>query len=81
MPQLVTLKAGAAECTLCPDVGGSIISWCIDGQDMLRRAEDAAIASGKSVKVVTLDAGHSLMTEAPDGVLAALKAFLEPLKP
>lgn len=41
---------------------------------------DAAIAIGKSVKVVTLDAGHSLMTEAPDGVLAALKAFLEPLK-
>jgi hypothetical protein len=23
-----------------------------------------------------LDAGHSLMTEAPDGVLMALKAFL-----
>lgn len=45
MRQLVTLKAGAAECTLCPDVGGSIVSWSIDGQDMLRRADDAAIAS------------------------------------
>jgi pimeloyl-ACP methyl ester carboxylesterase len=42
---------------------------------------DAATASGKSVKVVTLDAGHSLMTEAPDGVLGALKAFLAPLSP
>ncbi len=40
---------------------------------------DAATASGKSVKVVSLDAGHSLMTEAPDGVLMALKAFLAPL--
>jgi pimeloyl-ACP methyl ester carboxylesterase len=36
--------------------------------------------SGKEVTVVTLDAGHSLMTEVPDGVLIALKVFLEPLK-
>ena len=40
---------------------------------------NAATSAGKSVKVVTLDAGHQLMTEAPDGVLMALKAFLEPL--
>ena len=40
---------------------------------------NAAKTSGKQVDVVTLDAGHQLMTEAPDGVLAALKAFLEPL--
>ena len=38
-----------------------------------------AKASGKQVSVVTLDAGHSLMTEAPDGVLMALKDFLAPL--
>jgi pimeloyl-ACP methyl ester carboxylesterase len=37
---------------------------------------DAAKASGKSPQVVTLEAGHSLMTEAPDGVLMALKEFL-----
>ena len=41
---------------------------------------NAAKSSGKRVSVVTLDAGHQLMTEAPDGVLMALKAFLEPLK-
>jgi pimeloyl-ACP methyl ester carboxylesterase len=41
---------------------------------------DAAKASGKSPQVVTLDAGHQMMSEAPDGVLMALKAFLEPLK-
>lgn len=40
-----------------------------------------AKAQGKDVKVVTLEAGHSLMTEAPDGVLMALKAFLAPLLP
>ena len=37
---------------------------------------DAAKSSGKQVKVITLEAGHSLMTEAPDGVLMALKDFL-----
>jgi pimeloyl-ACP methyl ester carboxylesterase len=40
---------------------------------------DAAKSNAKSTQTVTLDAGHSLMTEAPDGVLAALKAFLAPL--
>lgn len=50
MRQLVTLKAGAAECTLCPEVGGSIVSWSIDGQDMLRRADNAAIASGDPLR-------------------------------
>jgi pimeloyl-ACP methyl ester carboxylesterase len=29
-------------------------------------------------KVVKLPAGHSLMTEAPEGVLQALKDFLKP---
>lgn len=38
-----------------------------------------ARAQGKNVKVVTLESGHSLMTEAPDGVLMALKDFLAPL--
>lgn len=50
MGQLVTLRAGAAECILCPDVGGSIVSWSIDGQDMLRRADDSAIASGDPLR-------------------------------
>lgn len=38
---------------------------------------DAATASGKQVKVVTLETGHSMMTEAPAGVLMALQAFLK----
>jgi pimeloyl-ACP methyl ester carboxylesterase len=40
---------------------------------------DGAKASGKSPQVVTLDAGHQMMSEAPDGVLMALKDFLAPL--
>jgi pimeloyl-ACP methyl ester carboxylesterase len=38
-----------------------------------------AKAAGRDVTAVSLDAGHSLMSEAPDGVLMALKAFLTPL--
>jgi pimeloyl-ACP methyl ester carboxylesterase len=38
-----------------------------------------ARAQGRNVKVVTLEAGHQLMTEAPDGVLMALRDFLAPL--
>ena len=37
---------------------------------------DAAHAAGVPVEVVRLPAGHALMTEAPDGVLDALRAFL-----
>ncbi|WP_334154436.1 alpha/beta fold hydrolase [Tepidimonas sp.] len=41
---------------------------------------DAARAAGVPVEVVRLPAGHALMTEAPDGVLDALRAFLRPLQ-
>ncbi|MEW6693625.1 Dihydrolipoyllysine-residue acetyltransferase component of acetoin cleaving system [Tepidimonas thermarum] len=40
---------------------------------------DGARAAGVPVEVVRLAAGHALMTEAPDGVLDALHAFLRPL--
>jgi pimeloyl-ACP methyl ester carboxylesterase len=43
---------------------------------LIEAAKEAAKSSGKPVKVVTLDAGHSMMSEAPDGVLMALKDFL-----
>ena len=38
-----------------------------------------AKSTGKSVKVVSLEAGHQLMSESPDGVLMGLKDFLAPL--
>jgi pimeloyl-ACP methyl ester carboxylesterase len=40
---------------------------------------NAAKSAEKQVTVVTVDAGHQMMTEAPDAVLMALKAFLTPL--
>jgi aldose 1-epimerase len=50
MRPLVKLNIGTAECSLCPDAGGSIVSWSIDGQDLLRRADGAAIASGDPLR-------------------------------
>lgn len=40
------------------------------------KAAGTLIAKARNAEVVTLDAGHALMTEAPDGVLFALRDFL-----
>jgi pimeloyl-ACP methyl ester carboxylesterase len=40
------------------------------------KAAAALVAKARNAKVVTLAAGHALMTEAPDGVLFALRDFL-----
>ncbi|MFM6985617.1 MAG: alpha/beta fold hydrolase [Hydrogenophaga sp.] len=40
------------------------------------KAAQSLVSKAKNGRVVTLAAGHSLMTEAPDGVLQALKDFL-----
>ena len=41
------------------------------------KAAQSLVAKARNAKVVKLPAGHSLMTEAPDGVLQALKDFLK----
>jgi len=41
------------------------------------KAAQSLVGKAKNAKVVQLSAGHSLMTEAPDGVLQALKDFLK----
>lgn len=42
------------------------------------RAAQGIVSKAKRGKVVMLEAGHQLMTEAPDGVLFAMKDFLRP---
>lgn len=41
------------------------------------KAAQSLVGKAQNAKVVHLPAGHSLMTEAPDGVLQALKDFLK----
>jgi len=41
-----------------------------------RRAAKALVGKARNAKVVTVHAGHALMSEAPDEVLFALRDFL-----
>ena len=42
------------------------------------KAAQALVSSAAHARVVTVDAGHQLMLEAPEAVLSALKSFLAP---
>ena len=46
-------------------------------QMTIPKAAQALINAAPNAKVVTVDAGHSLMTEAPDAILFALRDFLK----
>ncbi len=43
---LVRLEYGAASCAVSPDLGGSLLSWNIHGQNMLREASADALTAG-----------------------------------
>jgi pimeloyl-ACP methyl ester carboxylesterase len=64
----------AMEKVRCP------VLFVLGRQDAMTPPKAAQSLQAKAVqsKTVLLDAGHSLMTEAPDGVLFALKDFLKP---
>ena len=65
---LFTWRRANTDDTL-PDNSGNLMGWWGD--------TFATVAKAQKAKVVQLPAGHSLMTEAPDGVLQALKDFLK----
>jgi aldose 1-epimerase len=52
-PELVSIADGDSICTLCPVLGGSIIGWSVGGQEMLRRANEAAIASANPLAMAS----------------------------
>ena len=54
--------------------------FLIGKQDQMTppKAAQSLVTRSKTAQVVTLPAGHSLMTEAPEGVLHALMDFLKP---
>ena len=62
----------AMEQVQCPTL------FALGSQDQMTppKAAQTLVAKAKNGKVVQLPAGHSLMTEAPDGVLQAIKDFL-----
>ena len=63
----------AMEQVQCPTL------FVLGSQDQMTppKAAQSLVAKAKNARVVKLPTGHSLMTEAPDGVLQALKDFLK----
>ncbi len=51
MTQRLNLIDGASQCLVCPTLGGSIASWSVDGQAMLREASKAAIGVGDPLQL------------------------------
>jgi aldose 1-epimerase len=47
LTQRIEIIAGESRCTLAPELGGSILSWAVEGQPMLRSASEPEIASGE----------------------------------
>jgi pimeloyl-ACP methyl ester carboxylesterase len=63
----------AMERVTCPTL------FVLGSQDQMTppKAAQSLISQAKNARVVKLPAGHSMMTEAPDGVLLALNDFLK----
>jgi len=63
----------AMEKVQCPTL------FVLGSQDQMTppKAAQSLVTKARNAKVVKLPAGHSLMTEAPDGVLQALQDFLK----
>jgi pimeloyl-ACP methyl ester carboxylesterase len=64
-------QAGKAQCAILFIVGRN-------DQMTSPKALQPLTAAARNARVVTLEAGHALMSEAPDGVLFALRDFLAP---
>jgi aldose 1-epimerase len=43
--ELLTISDDLSQCVLCPELGGSVVRWVVDGQPILRTLEHDAIAS------------------------------------
>ena len=48
---MLTIGSGNATCTLYPELGGSLGGWTVAGQNMLRAADAAAVASGNPLNM------------------------------
>ncbi len=51
--KLIRIFDGDSICTICPALGGSIIGWSAGDQQMLRRADAAAIASADPLSLAS----------------------------
>ncbi len=61
------------------NIAGAATLFIVGKQDQMTppKAAQSLISAAPQAKVVTVDAGHSIMTEAPDATLFALRDFLK----
>jgi pimeloyl-ACP methyl ester carboxylesterase len=61
------------------NTAGAATLFIVGNQDQMTppKAAQGLISAATQAKVVTVDAGHSIMTEAPDATLFALVQFLQ----
>ncbi len=62
------------------NIAGAATLFIVGKQDQMTppKAAQALISAAREAQVVTLEAGHQVMTEAPDACLFALRDFLKP---
>jgi aldose 1-epimerase len=53
LPALVTLSDHRSQCVLCPEMGGGVLGWMVDGQPMLRTLDDDAVATGNPLMLAS----------------------------
>ncbi len=62
------------------NIAGAATLFIVGRQDQMTppKAAQGLIDAAPKAKVITVDAGHAIMTEAPDATLFALRDFLKP---
>jgi aldose 1-epimerase len=45
LPATIEIAASNSKCTICPELGGALLAWSVDDQNMLRRASAADVAA------------------------------------
>jgi aldose 1-epimerase len=51
LSELITIEDNGSKCTIAPSIGGSLTSWTVDGQNILRFSSSEAIASADPLQL------------------------------
>jgi aldose 1-epimerase len=51
LPEIISIEDSGSKCCFVPSIGGSITSWAVDGQNILRASSPKAIASAEPLRL------------------------------
>ena len=52
-PELFSISSGNSICTLCPELGGSVVSWAVGEQQMFRQTNSGAVIAGDPLQMAS----------------------------